>query len=383
MHRIRLFLKNFVSVVFAPILFIACVRPSSKTPANEKINLSPTITAISQSALSPSLLAEWTIGEVHNTAWSPDSGMFAVNYWLEGSDSNSFVQAFDVRSLEEMWTAENSLASDLVFTPDGQFIVEPNLAAPYFYWRSVENGKVVRQGEITSVNQIERGGCNGGAQVILANVRNNTALTVDFRDLLGPSWGTQNMVVVRQLDLETGKCKELFDYQGSFDLFDLNSSGTLLAYGGVGLEEDEVIIWDVEEQTEVCRTPQVDFGRFVPGENTLAVVRGGKIVFVDASMCQELRALDIAPAFGDETSVAFSPDGRWFAIEKESVLIVETSTGETLTQITIPENASLKSITFFLSSIRFSPNGRYLLIALYSTDDIYAGIVQLWQLKPQ
>lgn len=288
------------------------------------------------------------------------------------------VKAFSVESLNSMWIAEDSLASDLVFTPNGQFIVESNVFAPYFYWRSREYGEVVRQGAIKNPNQIGPGDCNGGGQIILANVRNNTALIADYNNLIGLN--TNNIVVVRQLDFESGKCKNLFNYQGAFDLFDLNPNGTLLVYGGEG-KDDSAVIWDVEKQAEVCRIFQVEFGRFIPGENILAIIREQKLAFVNPSTCQEVRELNIAPSLDYENYLAFSPDGKLFAVAKDSIRIMKVATGETLAQIPFPKNGVPNSSKLFLSGIKFSPNGRYLVIAYYLLDGANYGEVQLWQLQ--
>ncbi len=380
MRNTKDFLKNSVSITLVLILLAACMSSSNKTLAPEVTTLSPTIQATRQGALVTSLLAEWRVGDVRDMAWSPDSSMFAVNYSLvDGVDLNRVVQAFNVKSLDSMWTAGNSLAMDLVFTPDGQFIVESNVFAPLFYWRSVAQGEVVRQDEVIDINQVKYGDCNGGGQIIIANARENKVLVVDYNDLIGLN--TNNTISIRQWDLETGQCQNFMQYQGSFDLFDLNASGRLLAFGGEGAN-NEVIIWDMDKQMEVCRIPAVDFGRFVPGEseNTLAVIREQKTVFFEAATCRKLRELPLAPASGNETYLAFSPDGQWFAIARDSIQIMSVSTGEILARIPFPENAIPVSNKLFLSGIKFSSDGHYLLIAYHLLGSADSDVVQLWQL---
>ncbi len=349
------------------LLFLILVIFTACSPAK---TIFPTIEPTQQNILAPSLLGEWTMGQVEDMAWSPNSKMFAVNYFLPGNDLNN-VQAFDVKSLKSMWTANDSRASDLTFTLDGQFIVESNTNVPLFYWRNMQQGKVVHMGELTDINQMKDIDCHGGGQIIITSANKNIALMVDYLDLIGLN--TNYTVLIRQLDLATGKCKELFNYEGSFDIFDLNSSGTLLAYGGVG-KDDSVIIWNTEKQVEVCRTPKVDFGRFVPNENTLAVIKNQKIVFIDAATCREIRELNTAPAHDHETYFAFSSDGQSFAIAKDSIQIMNTSTGKTLAKIRFPQNAGPNSVKLFLNEIKFSPDGHDLLVT-------YGNEVQLWQLQ--
>ena len=372
-------LKILVFTMLATVILIACTLPTGRTSVFSETSSPPTVQLTREGGLAPSLLGEWTTGEVHDMAWSPDNRIFVVNYsWVEGNDLNRVVQAFAVESLKSAWIAKNSLAMDLVFSPDGQFIVESNVFAPFFYWRSIEQGKVVREGELTDISQIKPGDCNGGGQVIIANARENIALIADYNNLIGLN--AQNTVIIRQLDLESGKCKNLIAYKGSFDLFDLNSSETRLAYGGEG-KDDSVILWDMEKREEICHIPKVDFGRFVPGESILAVIRGQKIIFVDDSTCQELRELALSPARENyDTYLTFSPDGQQLAIARDSIQIMNISTGEILAQMPFPENASPYPVKLFLGGMSFSPNGHYLLIAYASLKDAYSAKVQLWRL---
>jgi len=368
-------MKSILCVI-ALVMLAACQVQFTSAP-KPTLTPSPTRTPIpmpTHPSILPSLLAEWTIGDPLDVAWSPDSKLFAINYMVNG---NNFVQAFSVESLKSIWTASNSLASDLVFTPDGQFIVESNTHVLLFYWRYIKQGKVAHMGEFTDVDQIKNGYCNGGGQIMIENAQENFAVIADYNELTGLNG--PSMVFIRQLDLATGKCKELLGYQ---DLslgfyFDLNSSGTLLAYGGVG-KDDSVVIWDMEKQAEVCSISPVVFERFVPGGNILAVVRDQKTVFIDATTCKEIKELNISPLSGYETYLAFSPDGQEFAIAaKDSIQIINVSTGEILTQISIPKNTYLISWKLFWGGIKFSPNGRYLL-ATYTT--LNADEIQLWQL---
>ncbi|HNE06516.1 MAG TPA: WD40 repeat domain-containing protein [Anaerolineales bacterium] len=327
-------------------------------------------------SVTPYLLAEWKIGNLKDMVWSPDSETFVVNYWIDNNEANNFVQAFSLKTLNSIWIAENSLAWDVVFTPDGKFIVESNTNIPTFYWRSIEDGRIIRKDERSENNK----GCNGGGQVLIVNSQENTALLVNYGDLLGPSWNTHNIVVLRKYDFETGKCTDLFNYQGTFDLIELNSNGTLMAYGGEG-KDDSVVIFDMEKQIELCRIPQVEFGRFVPNENTLAVVREERMVFINAQTCKEIKELNVSPKSDYENYFAFNPNGKQFAIARDSIEIRDTGTGEIIAQIPFPDKAVPNSSKLFLSGIKFSPDGKYLLISYFPLDSVYSGQIQLWQLK--
>jgi len=379
MCRIRLAKKNTTTIIIALALFAACAPLIDKTPKSVERTPYPALRPTTQNVLAPSLLAEWKTGKIKDMGWSPSGKLFAINYSVDNSDGNNYVRAFSAESFNSLWVAKNSLAWDLIFTSDGQFILESNITAPYFYWRSVEKGDIVRHIGYEDVI-LDPGDCGGG-QIIMENISHNTALIASYSDLIGLN--TQNMVVINQLDLATRKCKNLLIYQGSFDLFDLNSSGNLLAYGGEG-KNDSIIIWDMEKQAEVCRIPQVEFGRFIPDENELAVVREQKIFFIEASTCRELRELNISPLVDYENYLAFSPDGKQFAVARDSIQIIDTVTGEVLAKMPFPQKAVPITSKLFLSGIKFSPDGHYLLVAydlleLNSADD---GEIQLWQLKP-
>jgi WD40 repeat protein len=306
-------------------------------------------------------------------AWSPDSKMFAVNYWVEGEDSNSFVQAFDVKSLNSIWLAHNSSAIDLAFTPGGRFVVESSMFVSSFYWRSAGYGDVIRQVKPGDLSQIPED-CKAGGQFIIANSKNNTVLTADINGLVGSN--ANHSVVIRQWSLETGQCNNLIQYHGGFDIFDLNSNGNLLAYGGEG-KDNSVVIWDMEKRTQVCRIEKVDFGRFVPRQNILAVIRNQKMIFVDASSCRKLKELPVSTS---GTYLAFSPDGKQFAVAKDSIQIMSVSTGKMLSQIPLPQNTVLYDQKLFSGGLEFSPDGRYLLIAFLSADP-YCGKIQLWRVQ--
>lgn len=318
-------------------------------------------------------LGEWDVGNVHDMAWSPDSKTFVVNYWMEGQDGNSFVQAFDVKLLRSVWLAHNSSAVNLTFTPGGQFVVESNIFVPSFFWRSAGYGDVMREVKFDASNPMPKD-CQGGGQFIRANPKNNTVLTADITGLIGLN--ATNTVVIRQWNLETGQCNNLIQYNGGFDVFDLNSNGNLLAYGSQG-NENSVVIWDLEKRAEVCHTGKADFGRFIPYQNTLALIRDQKLVLIDALTCRKLKELPVSTS---GTYLAFSPDGKQFAVAKDSVQIINIASGKVTLDIPLPPKAVLYDQKLFSGGLEFSPNGHYLLIAFLSIDP-YCGKIQLWQVE--
>ena len=117
---------------------------------------------------------------------SSDSKSFAINYLANG---NNVVQAFSVVSLKSIWTASNSLASDLVFTPDGKFIVELKTHVPLFYWRNIEQGNIVHMGEFKDTEHITNRSCSGGGQVMIENAKGNFAVMADYNAARSVSTG--------------------------------------------------------------------------------------------------------------------------------------------------------------------------------------------------
>ena len=358
MYTIKLFCKN----LFISLFFVACLYSNNKLVNSEKENSLIT---------RPILLAEWNVGTIHDIAWHPNSKIFSVNYWIDGDNSNSYVQSFDLDLLNSKWLTKNSLAFNIGFTPDGLYTIESNVFAPFFYWRDIESGEIIYQ--------VEDRVCNGGGQILIINSSKNNAWIMDINNLLGPN--TNNVLVIRRLNLENQKCENLLEYQGSFDLFDLNSNGTLMAFGGEG-DQDSVVIWDVKKSTEVCRTPTVEYGFFVPNENTLIVTRDKKIFFVDANTCQETRELNVSPALDYENYIDISPDGKLISIATDGIEIVDALNGKLLTKLPFPKNSVPIESKLFINGIKFSPDGNYLLVSYYLLEGINNGLIQVWELKP-
>ncbi len=355
-----------ILVMLLLIILVDCAPLGSKTSAPKATSSSPTVQSSTQPSITPSLVAEWNLGYVNDVAWSPNSKIFAANSRLEGDELNN-VQAFDVKSPNRIWIAENSITFDLAFNLNGQLFAESDPIVGSLYLRSAEQGNLVRQ--------IQSNNCTGG-QFILFNPGGTTFLVADIRTESGVT--AIGDIYFSLWDSATGQCKNLLHYGGDLHLFDVNTSGNLIVYGGVS-PDDHAVIWDEKKQAEVCRT-KADFGRFVPGQNTLAITLDQKLVFIDASTCHELRELNISLSF--PTYLAFSPDGQWFAVARQSIQIIETATGRTVAQVPLPESAGPTSNHGGLNSgLVFSPDGRYLLLA-FSTNanDSYSGKVQLWQL---
>jgi WD40 repeat protein len=291
--------------------------------------------------------------------------MFAVNYVVKG-DNYNFVQAFSAKSRNSMWIAKDSRAWNLVFMKNEPLIAETSVMSfGMLYLRDANQGDIRRQ--LKALN------CGGGWFAI-ANPDKNTVLVADTNRFIGLN--ADYLAFIYQWDLDTGQCKEVLQYYGGFDIFDLNSNGNLLAYGGEG-KDNAVVIWNIEKQTEVCRTSEADYGHFVPNQNILALIRGSKMVFLDASSCQELRELSIST---HGNYLAFSPDGQQFAVAEDSIELRNVSTGEILAQIPYPKNVVLLDHKLFSGGLEFSPDGHFLLIAFQATNP-YSGKIQLWQVQ--
>lgn len=316
----------------------------------------------------PLLLAEWDMGDIKETAWSPESNFFAVNYFSHKENkANNHLCLYEVSTFEKLWEEENSKSMSLRFTHDGKLLVEPHTFPPILSLRDRESGQLIKQLESDGTL------CKGGGQLILPGSSENTFLVADTRDLIGLN--TNNVVSIMEWDIEANRCKKIIQYRGDFDIFDTNSGGTLLAYGGL-IEDNSIIIWDIGQQEEICRVPAVDYGRFVPGKDIIAIFRDQKMLFFDTSTCQTINELSFTTI---GTNLAFSSDGERFAVANESILVVDTDTGTTLTKIPYPEDANPYNSKLLSSGIEFSPDGKYLLLA-FSTG-AYSGRIQLWQIS--
>jgi WD40 repeat protein len=273
-------IRRFV-IITASMILMACATVTSSTstatPTKQPTQINspaPTIPqatpTISQNSISPALVAEWNVDSITDMVWSPNSSMFVV-------DSFPFdIQAFDVKSLKKIWSTKDNYSYSIVFNPNGTQIVEPEMESGVVNIRNIEDGNVVRQ--------IKSDNCGGG-QVILPNPDGNTYL-VAFNDTTGLN--SNYPFSIRLWDLDIGICKNLIDTHGYLSLFDVNTAGNLIAIGTI-LPDEHFVIWDVDKQDEICRTHLKGyFGRFVPNQNILAITSNQKIIFIDASTCQEL-----------------------------------------------------------------------------------------------
>lgn len=316
----------------------------------------------------PVLLAEWNMGSIDDIAWSPDSSIFAVNYYIYGDEENSHLQAYDVESLSQLWAAENSQAMNLIFTSNGEMLVESHTFPSILSLRNVENGEVIRQLKSDGES------CKGGGQLIIPGFEKNSFLVTDTKDLIGIY--TNHFVSIMQWN-DAYQCKKVVDYRGGFDIFDVNSTGKLLVYGGI-IEDESIVVWNVEKQTELCHAPAVDYGQFVPGKDILAVFRDQKMIYIDALTCQDLKKIPITTI---GTNLAFTTDGKIFAVANEEVQIVNSDTGEIQMKIPFLEGVRPYDTKLMSSGIEFSPDGRYFLMAL--STGAYTGKIQLWQIHHQ
>lgn len=338
--------------------------PIKSEIAIPKETASSTAQSTSGSSITPIMLATWNFGHVFDIAWSPSSEKLVINSQEMANEPNR-IHAIEVSSLQSLWVAENDPSVDLAFSQDGRFIVASNPLIGSLYLRSPEQGSVARQ--------IQDPNCPGG-QFILPNSIGNTFLVADTNGITGLN--PSNEVYIMQWNLDSNSCQNVISYSGSFHLLDVNTTGTLIAYGGQG-RGDEIVIWSEEKQAEVCRI-KADFGRFVPHKDILAVFRDQRVTFVDALSCQELWKFNAMQTF--KNYLDFSPAGEQFAIAEKSIMIINTNTGEVTAQIPLPENTAPAFYTR-RGGLLFSPNGQYLILVVSTYASDYSDVVQLWHLS--
>jgi len=306
------------------------------------------------------------VGNEYHITWNSSSKMFLVYSHLNENELNN-VQAFDVETLEKTWVAKNKFPAASVFTRDGLQIIEVDSIDNTIKVRDTKQGNVIRD---------QNKNCDVG-QFILPSFDGKTFLMANETGTVGLNVSPNFYVSL--FEMNTGECNELFNSDGFLTLFDVNSTGNLIAAG-----DETVRIWDMLEQKEVCQIKDVrGYGQFAPNQSAVAISLYQKIVFFDTSNCSKIREIvvgDISPGY-----LRFSPNGQLLAIAEptiqKSILVMETATGKIVFQLPIPESST---ITRFggSDSLTFSPDGRYLLLA-FSTNgnDEFAGKVRLWQIQ--
>ena len=240
------------------ILLIGCAPIGLGESTPSATATLPALQTTTLESMHPSLLAEWNMGTVNDMAWNPDSSTFVVDFTQAGSISNN-IQLFDTKSTSMIWKVDNISSFGIAFTPNGHWLVQsPEPFTNTMRWRSVDQGK--------EVGQIQTYDCSIG-QVILSKPGGDTFLVADR---------SNQTITVDAWDIDFGQCKNLVQYVGFLQAFDVNTKGNLLL--GVIDPDNHYVVWDEFQQKELCHTNVGDesFAYFVPGQNTFAL-------FVDQS----------------------------------------------------------------------------------------------------
>ena len=361
-------MKKSIAFILLILLSACSVQNQSNSgiqPNNNTVNIISQDDSVDDSF--PIFVGEWEIGHIHDIAWNSTSTQFAANYYVYGENGGPHVLAVNLLSDIETWEVDDSLSSSLLFTNTDHYLIEVNCFAPKLYFRDPATGGILNSFSPET-------SCNGGGQMLIKSQEDGIIYSADWNDLLGLN--TNHMVRINRWNLNQETCEQVILYQGSFDLFDINSSGTRLVYGET-FEDNGIVVWDTVKGENICSYPADSYGQFLPGTDTLLVLGDQKINFIDSTVCEELRSLPIQ-TIGN--NLAISSQGNQIATVDKEIEIHDLASSELLMTIPVPENASVYDYKLFHHGLVFSPDGKYIVAGFLINSE--HGLLQLWQIQP-
>lgn len=357
-------LRKFSYVAFAVVgafyAFAGCMLTNLQpTPVKTHQNNTPVSTDISPPAkVYLSLVKTWKTDSITGIAWSPSSEKIVVS--SAGENHVYKLSLYDIEMYQEQWLQEKVGATvGTIFTEDGNLLIEIHRFYGLLQLRRSVDGIVVRE--------MEANNCSGGEILLLR--QNENKLVVGNPAL--PRTESSN---INLWDIQTGECKELLSFNGYLVSLNIDPEENLLLISSF-YDDNQVFVWDIEKQAEICRVPG-KYGIFAPN-GLMAVSEDQKLSLWVPDTCKIVQEFTIPSTYLGY--IAFSPNGQIFATVGESLQIWEISTGKLLFQNQFSKNLTPSSNQ---KRLIFSPDGRFL-IAIFSLtgENTPNNVVQLWEIE--
>ncbi len=342
--------KENLKIIILVILFLILL-PSCSTKA------------INEDVLFINSANQWLLYDINAITWSPNSFMFAVAGKEDSNDHDFGIYAYDITSLKKKWFKESSASFSLGFNFD-----EKNIAVPFFAGYTLfdsETGTVIDyfllQTDVCFGSQEVAFDSNENVLITLSTVPEYKRTTIYF-------W-----------NIETDKCLNRIEEEGvGFD-FDISQDAQylVLALSEVGKKlEKNIHLWDLENETLLCD---------ITGSSPIAFTRGGtmiasgnisnesKVDLWDAKNCSFLFSL---PRQEDKTpySMDFSPDGSLLAVGSSETFEIWDVVNQELLFVS-------EKLPNSVSTLLFSPDGKYLLTKTDRTSTDDKAIITLWSIE--
>jgi WD40 repeat protein len=308
------------------------------------------------------VLAEWSVWEVKDIAWSPNSAIYAISFLsYEEENYTPGIKVFNAINLDEESLIENYYIDGITFNSDGQTIATSPFYDNVVIW-DASTGQLVNR-FANSKNK-----CLIGADEITYTPDGSTIVTnhnsiepwrarIDF-------WNTKTRECL-------GKSMSL---EGWLNSLQFSPDGQLLltALGHIqNGEGQQTYLWDVNTGERVC-TWSGGWASFSP-MGDVVVIFGSEVpsALWDVETCQKKLSLQ-----GNTKgfSFAFTPDGKLLATGDHWIKLWDTQSG----QITY----RFEEYYYSVDHLGFSPDGRYLLSFHGRSSAKEKGKIKLWAVKP-
>jgi len=198
-----------------------------------------------------SLLNTWEMETVGGLAWHPMIHVFAFVGWDMSHEHH--IHLFDAQTGQELWSKE-VIPGGVAFAPNGNFVAVTPFYEAHVQWLEVEDG--------LEVSSMDADNCSAGDWLIF-NTAGDALLT-------GRGSGHINWETTLNLwDVQSGRCQQLEKRAGFLHFLDVNDDLSL-AVISIMMQDQQVYVWDLEEETDVCNFPG-GFGLFVPFEDQFVI----------------------------------------------------------------------------------------------------------------